>query len=183
MPSNRTPCRGGGPSPSQVQDRASTADPAGLDRPGDQDRLESELQSHADEPCGSEPEGVTVAALLDRIPVPITNAASVAAYLSSYLVVAVGSGAFLVGRIASLGVLTQSPHGALVALYALVWFTVLYAARPLVREGLLHLSVTWEQVCQLVLMHFGFDPAKPYVLAYRLWNKRPGKPAVLYIKH
>jgi hypothetical protein len=37
--------RGGGPSPSQVQDRAA-ADPAGLDRPDDQARLEGALDGY-----------------------------------------------------------------------------------------------------------------------------------------
>lgn len=45
MPSSDKPPRGGGPSPSQVQDRA-TADPAGLDRPDDHARLEGALECY-----------------------------------------------------------------------------------------------------------------------------------------
>ena len=45
MTSTRRSSRGGGPSPSQVQDRA-TAGPAGLDRPGDLTRLEGALEGY-----------------------------------------------------------------------------------------------------------------------------------------
>ena len=119
---------------------------------------------------------------LHRISVIITNAASATFYLGAYLVIAVSSGVLLMIRIASLGTLTPVPRAAPAILYVLAWLTVLYIARPLVREGFLRLSVTADQVRLLVLTYFGFDPAKPYILVYRLWNKRRGKPTVLYIR-
>jgi hypothetical protein len=119
---------------------------------------------------------------LQQVSVVAANAASATVYLGSYLIIAVGSGALLVNRIESLGSLAPLSNAALVTLYTLTWITVLCAARPLAREGLLHLSVTANQVCRLMLLYCGFDPAKPYVLVYRLWDKRRGKPTVLYIR-
>jgi hypothetical protein len=118
-----------------------------------------------------------------QVSVVAANAASATVYLGAYLLIAVGSGALLVTRIASLGALAPLSHAALATLCVLTWIAVLYGARPLAREGFLHLSVTADQVRMRMLTYFGFDPAQPYVLVYRLWGKRRGKPTVLYIRH